>query len=133
MLHRILFLVTVLSLPLATAVAKEGTFPVQRGYLSIGYENFQIRQEPGGVDLIYTAPGAFERLGKYRGVVVDQPEIWIDEDSDYGGAKPDDLKAIADLLREALTDRLKGGGPDGGVSQQPSFSFSSSTGRSVQA
>jgi hypothetical protein len=96
----------------AGAVAEEGVFPVQEGFLSIGYDsaNFEIREELGGVDLVHVPPGVFERLGKYEGVMVDQPEVWIAEDSPYGGAKPDNLKAIADLIHDGLTERLIRGG-----------------------
>lgn len=84
---------------------------MQQGFLSIAYnENFEVREEPGGVDLVYAAPGVFERLGAYTAVMIDQPEIWIADDSDYRGAKPDDLKAIADLIRQGFTANLKDGG-----------------------
>lgn len=110
--HRIMFLTVVISLTLGTAVADVGGFPIQQGFLSIAYEraNFDIRKEADGVDLVYTAPAVFERLGKYKGVMVDQPEIWIAEDSAYRGAKPDNLKAIADLIREGFTEHLIHGG-----------------------
>jgi hypothetical protein len=96
----------------ATAVAEEGAFPVQEGFLSVGYDSakFEVREEMGGVDLVYIAPGTLEQLGKYEGVMVDQPEVWIAGDSPYGGAKPDNLKAIADLIRDGLTERLIRGG-----------------------
>ena len=59
-------------------------------------------------DQLYVAPGAFERMAKYDAVMVDQPELFVHADSKYKGIKPDDMKAIADSLRQAITDELKG-------------------------
>jgi hypothetical protein len=64
----------------------------------------------GGTDLIYVLPGAFDRLGKYTAVMIDQPEILISPNSDYKGAKPADLEAISEQLRKQVSDALKAGG-----------------------
>jgi hypothetical protein len=80
--------------------------PVQDGFLSIGLDAFKMVEKPGGIDFVFIAPGAFEELGGYEGIMIDQPEIWIDEDSPYGGQKPDKLKALADLVRDNLTGRM---------------------------
>ena len=48
------------------------------------------------------------RALKYKSVMIDQPEIFISPDSKYKGAKPDDLKALADELRNAFRDRDSG-------------------------
>jgi hypothetical protein len=61
-------------------------------------------------DYRYIAPNAFKDLANYQGIMVDQPEIFISPDSKYKGAKPDDLKAIADLMRTSLATRLEEGG-----------------------
>ena len=91
--------------------AEVGKFPVQQGFLSFDYTLLETeREEEGGIDLIYTPEGVFARLGQYKGIIVDQPEIWIDKDSEYGGAKPENLVAVAELIREALTARLVAGG-----------------------
>ncbi len=91
--------------------ADVGTFTVQEGFLSIDYALLETtREEEGGFDLIYTAPDVFSRAGQYEGIIVDQPEIWIDGDSEYGGAKPENLVAVAELIREAVTARLNAGG-----------------------
>ena len=58
----------------------------------------------------YVAPGARERLEDYNAVMVDQPEIFIAPDSKYKGAKPDQLKALADTSRGAMVERLEAGG-----------------------
>jgi hypothetical protein len=59
-------------------------------------------------DELYIAPGATERATRYSAVMVDQPEIFIHPDSKYQGMKPDDMKLIADGLREAVTRELYG-------------------------
>ena len=64
----------------------------------------------GRTELVYLAPGALEKLSKYTGVMVDQPEVSISPQSDYKGAKPDDLKAIAEAMRNGAETRLKNGG-----------------------
>ena len=64
----------------------------------------------GGTELMYIPPGVFERLVKYNGVMVDQPEVLVSPQSDYKGAKPHDLAAIAELLRSGLAGQLTAGG-----------------------
>jgi Protein of unknown function (DUF3313) len=63
-----------------------------------------------GTDLSYTPPGTFERLGKYKAVMVDEPQVLISANSDYKGAKPSDLEAVAALLRKSVSDALTAGG-----------------------
>lgn len=59
-------------------------------------------------DEMYVAPDAAKRAADYTAVMVDQPELFIHPDSKYKGIKPDDMKAIADALRESVTAELKG-------------------------
>ncbi len=92
------------------ALAVEAAFPVDRGFLSVAYEDMRIVEQPAGFDLIHVAPGAFEKLADYDGIIIDQPEIWIDRQSRYPGAQPDYLKAVADLVRDTLIGRLVKGG-----------------------
>jgi hypothetical protein len=80
-----------------------------RGFLG-DYTKLQSRAAEEGVEHIYTAPGSFEALARYTGVMVDQPEILVSPESDYRGAKPEDLAAIARMMREALAARLSAGG-----------------------
>lgn len=61
-------------------------------------------------DEIYIAADAAKRLGEYTAVMVDQPELFIHPESSYKGIKPDDMKAIADALRERVTTELQSGG-----------------------
>jgi len=92
---------------LPAAFAAQGTFPVEEDFLSVSLDQMNIvREEEGGIDLIYKPPGLYERLAKYDKIMIDQPEIWIDPDSKYRGTKPDNIKAIADLLRENLTAKV---------------------------
>jgi hypothetical protein len=103
---------------LAPAVyAEVGYFSIEERFLSIDYALFEVRQEPDGVDLIYLAPDALKRIGRYEGVMVDQPEVWLDPDSEYGGVKPDNAKVIADAIREGITAKLVEGGRN--IVQEP--------------
>ena len=59
-------------------------------------------------DRIYVAPDAIKRVSDYDAVMVDQPELWIHEDSKYKALKPDDQKVLADSWREAFIRELYG-------------------------
>ncbi len=59
---------------------------------------------------IYIVPDLMERLKDYNAFLVDQPEIFIAPDSKYKGAKPDQLKLLADTVRLATIERLEAGG-----------------------
>jgi uncharacterized protein DUF3313 len=63
-----------------------------------------------GTDLLYVPPGTLERIGKYKAVMVDEPEVLISANSDYKGAKPTDLEAISALVRKDISDALTAGG-----------------------
>jgi hypothetical protein len=64
----------------------------------------------GGTDLIYLQPAAFEKREAYTAVMIDQPEVLMSATSDYNGAKPADLTAIAELFRKDVGDALAAGG-----------------------
>ena len=64
----------------------------------------------GVADYVYVSPTAFKDLVNYDALMLDQPEIFISAESEYKGAKPDNLKAIADLMRSSLATRLEAGG-----------------------
>jgi len=76
------------------------------------YSKLQAKPLPNnaGTDLVYIAPGALERAAKYNALMVDEPQVLISANSDYKGAKPSDLEAIAALLRTTVSDTLKTGG-----------------------
>lgn len=92
------------------AFADHAAFPVEHGFLSVPYKDMRVIERPGGFDLAHIAPGAFERLAEYDGIIINQPEIWIDPKSSYPGGQPDYLKAIVDLVRDTLIGRLLRGG-----------------------
>jgi len=71
------------------AFADSAAFPVEEGFLSVAYEDMRVIDRPGGFDLTFIAPGAFEKLSNYDGIIIDQPEIWIDPESNYLGTQPD--------------------------------------------
>ena len=48
----------------------------------------------------YLAPDAQEKLGDYDSIMVDQPEIFLSEDSPYKGIKPAKLNVIAEAFRD---------------------------------
>jgi hypothetical protein len=96
------------------AFAASGNF--DRSFLT-DYTKLQPKATEKGTDHTYIAPGAVEKLARYNSVMVDQPEILISPNSDYKGAKPDDLVAIATMMRESLSSRLTAGGY--GVTQTP--------------
>ena len=76
------------------------------GFLS-GYERLEV--VPGeGVSYTYIAPEAFARGNTYVGLMIDQPEIFISEDSKYKGIKPADMTLIAETLRDAMAAELGG-------------------------
>jgi len=60
----------------------------------------------GSADYRYIAPGAEDRLAQYNAVMIDQPEIFIANDSPYRGVKPKQLNALADALRAAIAGAL---------------------------
>lgn len=56
--------------------------------------------------LAYLAPRGFELFAKYDALLIDQPEIWISPNSKYKGAKPNEMKALADEIQTAVVDAL---------------------------
>ncbi len=60
----------------------------------------------GSMDYRYVAPGGEDKLARYDAVMIDQPEIFIANDSPYRGVKPKQLNALADALRAAIAGAL---------------------------
>ena len=54
----------------------------------------------------YLAPGANEKLAKVAAILIPQPTVIIAKDSKFRGAKPDDLKAVADVFHAVLAQEL---------------------------
>lgn len=118
--HRVAQRVAVCALLLATVLPP--TLAQAREYDKNFLTNYDLLKprtgkagQPG--DLAYIAPGALKRLSGYRAVMVDQPEIHFSPDSEIKGMKPDDQKALAENMRDALSGRLAEGGYS--VTHQP--------------
>jgi hypothetical protein len=62
--------------------------------------------EDGSADYRYTAPGALDKIAKYQAIMLDQPEIFIADDSPYKGAKPKHLDSLADAFRAGIAQGL---------------------------
>lgn len=62
------------------------------------------------LDRVYLSPELMRRAGSYKGILIDQPEVFMSPDSQYKGVKPDHLKTLADTVRAAITERLAAGG-----------------------
>jgi len=60
----------------------------------------------GTADYRYIAPGAEDRMRQYEAVMIDQPEIFIADDSPYKGIKPRHLNALAESLRAGIASGL---------------------------
>ncbi|MEH6570682.1 MAG: DUF3313 domain-containing protein [Halioglobus sp.] len=52
-------------------------------------------------------PGVTEKMASIQKIMIDQPEIFVAKDSAYKGMKPDDARALAEALREALITNMK--------------------------
>ena len=81
----------------------------ESGFLT-DYSKLTEQQSAEGRDRIYAAPGAEERLINYNSFMVDEPEIHFSSDSEYKGLKPEDVAAIASILRTNVSEKLKAGG-----------------------
>ena len=66
-----------------------------------------LRPDPlFGDDLVYYPDDVLSRLPKYNSVMVDEPIIFLAEDSDYKGFKASDLAAVADMFRQGFMEGL---------------------------
>ena len=74
------------------------------------YSLLQPVPAKAGRDYLYVAPGSEEKFARFDAVMVDQPEISLSPGSPYHGAKPDDLKAIAEFLRSTIAGSLRSRG-----------------------
>ena len=70
------------------------------------YSRLAPRQSDRGAEFVFISPHAVEKVIKYEGVMVDQAEILMSPDSPYKGAKPENLLAVANSMRDAMTARL---------------------------
>ena len=65
-----------------------------------------VKVTDGSADYRYVAPGGEDKMAQYNAVMIDQPEIFIANDSPYRGAKPKHLDAFAESLRAGITSAL---------------------------
>ena len=86
----------------ASAAAQEESFFTDPSLL--------VPWDQGTFDLGYVDPDINQKGPKFNSVMVDQPEIFLADDSKYKGAKPDHLKQLADTARLAIIERLEDGG-----------------------
>lgn len=102
-----LFLLTALALPVHTADAAEGP-DASSGFLT----DYSLLAPAATGQLgtyTYVAPTAKDRLATYGAIAIDQPAIAVAPDSKLKGLKPDDVKLVADALRQVLADELATG------------------------
>jgi hypothetical protein len=59
-----------------------------------------------GLTRYYLAPDAQKKLAHYDKIMVDQPEIFLSDDSPYQGLKPAKLAVIAEVFREQVSSAL---------------------------
>src|SRR5512135_372165 len=74
------------------------------------YSKLQPAAGKGGRDYVYLTEVDPERMGRFRKVLLDQPEVFIAADSPYKGAKPADLAAIAGVIRSSVASALESRG-----------------------
>ena len=99
LLHVSALLFSVLLLGSATLRAEES------GFLP-DYEGLKFAPGEYGGKTVQT-PNATNKATRMTGIMIDQPEIFIAKDSAYKGMKPDDARAIAEALREALITNIE--------------------------
>lgn len=56
-----------------------------------------------GADLVYFPDDVDQRMAKYDSIMIDEPVIFLSDDSPYKGFKASELAAIADSLRKSFT------------------------------
>ena len=65
-----------------------------------------VKVTDGSADYRYVAPGGEDKMAQYNAVMIDQPEVFIANDSPYRGAKPKHLDAFAESIRAGITSAL---------------------------
>jgi len=76
----------------------------ESGFLP-SYEGLKFAPGEYGGKTVVT-PGSAAKSEGFTKIMIDQPEIFIAEDSAYKGMKPDDALAIAEALRKAIADNM---------------------------
>jgi hypothetical protein len=81
----------------------------ESGFLS-DYSKLEAVTTPTGTDRGYIAPDAMARGGAYTAVLIDQPEIHFSADSEYRGMKPENIEALAEIIRGAIRETIESRG-----------------------
>jgi len=102
-IRKILTYVTLIGTALFLSSTQAGEL-IYSGFMS-DYTQLE-KVTDGSADYRYLAPGGEERMAQFDAVMIDQPEIFIANDSPYRGAKPKHLLALAELLRSGLISAL---------------------------
>jgi hypothetical protein len=76
----------------------------ESGFLP-SYEGLKFAPDEYGGKTVVT-PGSAAKSAGFTKIMIDQPEIFIAEDSAYKGLKPDDALAVAEALRKAIADNM---------------------------
>ncbi len=92
------------------------TLAQDSGFMS-DYSILQEREGDAAVDRAWIKDGLADQLADFSAVMVDQPEIYLSEDTKDKFAKPDALQQLADTMRRAMMERLEAGGYT--VTEQP--------------
>ena len=90
----------------ATLTLLSGMAIAESGFLS-DYSKLKPVKSAAGDELVFVAPGAYERAVGYKAVMVDQPEILFSADSEYRGMKPEDIAELASIMRTVAKERLE--------------------------
>ena len=91
----------------ATLTLLSGMAFAESGFLSDYSKLKPVKNSAGGDELVFVAPGAYERGVGYKAVMLDQPEILFSADSEYRGMKPEDIAELASIMRTAAKERLE--------------------------
>lgn len=115
-MKKITFLTIHIALGLIFSMAVTSTASAQSGFLD-DYSIFDDISEDEQKTLetryeymtkSYKTPGMEEAMSKHKGILIDQPEVWLHPDSPYKGLKPEAMKHLADFMRQKLVDELSG-------------------------
>jgi len=74
------------------------------------YSKLQPAEGKTGRDYVHLTEVDPGRMGRFRKVLLDQPEVFIAADSPYKGAKPADLATIAGVVRSSTAAALEARG-----------------------
>ena len=100
---------TAIWLSTGSAIAQENS-----GFLT----DYSILQRSGeNVDvLMFFKDGVADRIASYDAIMVDQPELFINDDSKYKGMKPETMLEIAEEIRGSIIEGL---GESFGIADEP--------------